>query len=194
MAGRPKAFDPDEALGRALDLFWQRGYEATSLHALLDAMQIGRQSLYNTYGGKDALYRQALQRYGRERLSLVREHLEQPGSPLDHIRGLFEMWVSMASAQPFRGCFMHNTIVEVAQRVPEWRELARQHLSELEGLFVGALERAQAAGELPETYAVRARARALIAAFHGLLALGKVGMDAAFIRDVAAAAVAPLEG
>ena len=184
MAGRPKAFDPDVALERAMNLFWRQGYEATGLQALLDAMQIGRQSLYDTFGGKRALYQQALLRYDRWRLGQVRHILEQPGSPLGNVRGLIEMWGAMASSQPFKGCLVHNTVVELGQHDAEWAEAARAHFLTLEALILDALQRARAEGEVPPTMDLPRRARGVIVTFLALLALGKANMDAAFIQDV----------
>src|SRR5687768_16430305 len=69
--GRPKAFDRDDVLDRAMELFWQRGYEATSIGDLVDHLGVGRQSLYDTFGDKYALYREALDHY--------RDHHGVPG-------------------------------------------------------------------------------------------------------------------
>ena len=75
---RPKAFDRDRALTRALELFQAKGYEATSIQDLVLAMGIGRQSLYDTFGDKEALYREALLRYVAEGPRAVLVALESP--------------------------------------------------------------------------------------------------------------------
>ena len=75
---RPKAFDRDRTLARALELFQAKGYEATSIQDLVDAMGIGRQSLYDTFGDKEALYREALERYVAEGPRSVLVALESP--------------------------------------------------------------------------------------------------------------------
>jgi AcrR family transcriptional regulator len=76
--GRARAFDADEALERAMTVFWARGYEGTSVSDLTEAMGINRPSLYATYGNKEELFRKALERYGEGPTSYEREALAQP--------------------------------------------------------------------------------------------------------------------
>ena len=76
--GRPREFDPDEALERALEVFWRQGYEGTSLGELTAAMGINRPSLYAAFGNKEALFRKALNRYADEHMGFIRVALEEP--------------------------------------------------------------------------------------------------------------------
>src|ERR1700693_5053048 len=77
-AGRPRSFDLDQALDRALQVFWRKGYEGTSLADLTGAMGINRPSLYAAFGDKEALFRKALDRYAEGPASYVRETLKEP--------------------------------------------------------------------------------------------------------------------
>jgi AcrR family transcriptional regulator len=77
-AGRPREFDPDEVLERALVVFWRQGYEGTSLDDLTAAMGINRPSLYAAFGNKESLFRMALDRYADEHMAFVRVALEEP--------------------------------------------------------------------------------------------------------------------
>src|SRR6266849_10442783 len=77
-AGRPRSFDMDQALDRALQVFWRKGYEGTSLSDLTGAMAVNRPSLYAAFGDKEALFRKALDRYAEASASYVREALNQP--------------------------------------------------------------------------------------------------------------------
>jgi AcrR family transcriptional regulator len=76
--GRTRAFDTDEALDKAMTMFWSKGYEGTSLSDLTEAMGINRPSLYATYGNKEELFRKALERYGEGPSSYEREALAKP--------------------------------------------------------------------------------------------------------------------
>src|SRR5215207_11169722 len=87
---RHKEFDRDEALQRAMEVFWARGYGATSVGNLVRHMGINRQSLYDTFGDKHALYLQALDRYREVEGRQMFELLERPGSVKKALRQLFE--------------------------------------------------------------------------------------------------------
>src|ERR1700747_1473227 len=76
--GRPRSFDVDKAIGAAMKVFWQKGYESTSLTDLTEAMGINRPSLYAAFGDKEALFRKALDRYNDGPAAYVREALEEP--------------------------------------------------------------------------------------------------------------------
>src|ERR1700693_4126605 len=77
-AGRPRSFDLDQALDRALQVFWRKGYEGTSLADLTGAIGINRPSLYAAFGDKETLFRKALDRYAEGPAAYVREALKQP--------------------------------------------------------------------------------------------------------------------
>jgi AcrR family transcriptional regulator len=76
--GRPREFDPDKALERALEIFWRQGYEGASLHDLTAAMGINRPSLYTAFGNKESLFRKALERYTDDHMAFVRTALDEP--------------------------------------------------------------------------------------------------------------------
>ena len=76
--GRPRAFDIDEALEQALQVFWRKGYLGTSLTDLTEAMGINRPSLYATFGNKEALFRKVLDRYSERQTAYLRSALEEP--------------------------------------------------------------------------------------------------------------------
>jgi TetR/AcrR family transcriptional repressor of nem operon len=92
MTGRPREFERDEALDKAMDLFWSQGYEATRVAQLCAHMGVGRQSLYNTFGDKESLFTEALTRYKQLRLEPMITGLRGPGSGLENVRRLLEGW------------------------------------------------------------------------------------------------------
>src|SRR5919106_1334524 len=106
---RHKEFDRDEALHRAMEVFWSRGYEAASVGDLVKHMGINRQSLYDTFGDKHALYLAALDRYPEVEGRKMFELLERPGSVKRALRNLFEGVVACALGEgERRGCFVGN--------------------------------------------------------------------------------------
>src|SRR5712671_3105788 len=123
---RQKEFNREEALQKAMEVFWSRGYEAASIQDLVKHMGINRQSLYDTFGDKHALYLQALDRYsaleGRKLLLL----LEGDGSVKRALRRLFAGVVEGSlCAGERRGCFMGNAMSELAGRCHETALRAR---------------------------------------------------------------------
>jgi len=184
MAGRPKSFDPEVALERAMELFWLQGYEATGLKQLLPHMGIGYQSLYDTYGNKHSLYVQALKRYSQQGIERLQEQLEAPGSPLGNIRRVVERWEDRAARAPKRGCFVNNSVAELSQHDPVVAEVAQAHLTQVEAAYRQALERAQAAGELSAGAGPQALARFLVMAAQGLILMGQANVGREALHDM----------
>lgn len=125
MAGR-KQFDVDEALEQAMRVFWQRGYADTSLDALVAATRLGRGSLYGTFGGKDALFRQCLDRYasthgGAYELALA----EHAGDPVGAVEAFFDVVLARIAdpAVPL-GCL----IAQSAMQTPVLEEGSKAHV------------------------------------------------------------------
>src|SRR5713226_921489 len=114
---RHKEFDRDEALHKAMEVFWSRGYGAASIQDLVKRMGINRQSLYDTFGDKHALYLQALDRYRDVEGGKMIELLRRPGSAKKALRQLFERVVEESlCGRERRGCFMGNAMSELAGR------------------------------------------------------------------------------
>jgi TetR/AcrR family transcriptional repressor of nem operon len=179
MAGRPKEFIPEEALHRAMELFWQNGYEGASLPELLQAMGISRQSLYDTFGSKRELYISAIEHYRARQLAQALALLERDGSPLENVKGVMEFFENLAADARCRGCFVANALVEMAPRDPQISKLLQDTLDLLREAIARALREAQARGELSPQKSSDSLARALTNAMIGLAVTGKlpVGQD-----------------
>ncbi|MEV6111496.1 helix-turn-helix domain-containing protein [Streptomyces sp. NPDC052109] len=192
---RTKEFDPDAALQAALELFWRRGYEATSMADLVAHLGIGRASLYATFGSKHELYLRALDRYGQAQNPLLTRELSRPGPVLPAVRALVLRFAAEAASEARReqGCLVTNTAVELA---PHDRAAARrveQSWDHLETLLHSALVRAQEQGELAGDRAPQALARMLLVLLQGLRVVGKACADPARVRDAAEQALALLD-
>ncbi|MFF5546117.1 TetR/AcrR family transcriptional regulator [Streptomyces olivaceoviridis] len=192
---RTKEFDPDAALQSALELFWRRGYEATSMADLVGHLGIGRASLYATFGSKHELYLRALDRYGQTQDPVLTRELSRPGPVLPAVRGLVRRFAAEATAEATReqGCLVTNTAVELA---PHDREAARRverSWDTVETLLHSALVRARAQGELAGDRDPLALARMLLVLLQGLRVVGKASADPARVRDAAEQALALLD-
>lgn len=147
---RPKEFDVDLALQRALEVFWQKGYEATSMQDLVDAMGIQRASLYGTFGDKRSLYLRALDSYQAKAFEEMRERLETATSPRDALVDLLLGAAGIACSRSGRkGCFCVNASVELGAEDRDIAGRMRAHGQAVEGLFAAALRRAVELHELP---------------------------------------------
>ncbi|MFI9202095.1 TetR/AcrR family transcriptional regulator [Streptomyces sp. NPDC053048] len=186
---RTKEFDPDAALQSALELFWRRGYEATSMADLVEHLGIARASLYATFGSKRELYLRALERYGEQCGPTVVEELSQPGPVLPAVRALVMRFAEEASRDALRrGCFVTNTAVELAAHDPECARRVEEAWRSLETALTSALIRARAQGEFAadrDVADMTALARMLLVLLQGLRVVGKADPDPGRLRDAA---------
>jgi TetR/AcrR family transcriptional regulator, transcriptional repressor for nem operon len=181
---RTKAFDREVVLDQAIDVFWERGYQATSLEDLLAHMQINRQSLYDTFGNKHALFLAALDRY-EARNEAMFVALIDTDSVKDTIRHILLGLVEEAITDPRRrGCLMVNTVVELAPHDPIVAIQAANALQRITIAFEEALRRGQQRGEIGRQYDPVALALFVVNAIHGIRVLAKVMPDRAALRHV----------
>lgn len=192
---RTKEFDPDTALLSALELFWRRGYEATSMADLVEHLGIGRASLYATFGSKHDLYLKALDRYQQDRLPGLLHALSQPGPVLPAVRALVRRYADESAADDLRlrGCLVTNTAAELAPHDPAAARSVEQNWDRVETVLHTALVRAGAQGELPADRDPLALARTLLVLLQGLRLVGKASTDPARVRDAAEQALRLLD-
>ena len=190
---RTKEFDPDVALDLALDLFWRRGYEGTSLRDLLDGMDISRQSLYDTFGDKRSLFLKVLARYEKLAMEGLIQHLEGKGTLLA-VRGFCEYFMAEIVHNRERGsCLMASTAIEVGPADPEIQAVVKAYFGRVESALHGALASAMEAGQLPADRDLRALARHLVNAIHGLGIMGRAGASRPVLRQMLSVALSVLE-
>ncbi|MCI3239857.1 MULTISPECIES: TetR/AcrR family transcriptional regulator [Streptomyces] len=192
---RTKEFDPDAALQAALELFWQRGYEATSMSDLVERLGIGRASIYATFGNKHELYLKALERYDRAGLPPILRELSQPGPALPAVRSVVRRYATEASDEQLRanGCLVTNTASELAPHDAAAARHVERNWDQLEAVLHSALIRAQAQGELPAERDPLTLARMLLVLLQGLRVVGKASTDPTRVRDAAEQALALLD-
>jgi AcrR family transcriptional regulator len=188
-SGRTRQFDADEALDRALEVFWKRGYEGATLPELTRAMGINRPSLYAAFGNKEELFRKALGRYQTGPSSFVTEALRKPTARAV-AEAVFSGFIRMQRDRDRpRGCL----IVAGALACGEEAEPVRRELARLRQATVTALrerfEQAVRAGDLPEGTDCAALARYVATVLNGLAVQAASGATEKELRLVAALAM-----
>lgn len=172
-------------LDRAMQLFWSRGYAATSIEQLVARMGIQRGSLYATFGDKRALFFAAIERYDRVVTSRLLATLDDQASGRAAIERFFRLKVALATAprRP-RGCLVTNSAAELASRDPETGTRVGAVLARIEAAFRRAVVRAQKAGEIDPGRSARALARFLTSSAQGLSVMAKTFPDRATLDDI----------
>jgi len=174
---RPRGYETDRVVDAALDVFWGRGYAATSVGDLEAGTGLNRSSLYQVFGSKRELYDAALRRYQERELAPLRA-LEQPGADAVQVRAFFDGLADLFADVPRgrRGCLLVNTTTELAPHDPGAAAAADAYRARLEGAFAAALRGPQAP----------ARAALLTAATLGAFATARAdpGAAAAACRQI----------
>ncbi len=173
--GPERQFDRQEVLGKAMAHFWAHGYENTGLSDLIREMGIGRQSLYNTFGDKRALFLEALSLYFQRGVEPVLTMLRSPGPALDNIKKVFGFWEEMAGDPAACGCMLGNTVAEFGQADSEVNTIVQRYVGRVEDAFHATLVRARAEGTLKSTLSERDLARTLVTTSQGGALLSKAG-------------------
>ena len=182
---RQKDFDQDEALQKAMEVFWSHGYEATSMQLLVEHMGINRQSLYDTFGDKHTLFLKALDRYHEVETRKLTAFMERPGSVKKAFRQLFGGVIEGSFTDGHqRGCLMNNAMSELASRCKATAEKTSRNMRSVEDAFYNALMRGKKDGELKDLREPRAIARFLYTNFQGLVLTAKATQDRKTLEDV----------
>lgn len=176
MIGRPRQFDETEALEKAMEVFWDRGYEAAGMTELLETMQISRQSCYNTFGEKRDLFLKAIRHYGNTAMSEACDALLKPGSPLSNVRKFLEQSANCACKSGARGCMVVNSIVEFGGSDREVKKILRKMVTQIEAAIEKALQKAKDLGEIGRTADPESLAKFVAHVAFGFSALGKIKM------------------
>lgn len=170
--GRPRSFDTDAAVERAMGVFWSRGYHATALPDLLRATKLSRGSLYAAFGDKHSLFLRALDRYVAE--ALTRMDVEFDKEPVDGLRAYLAGYVDRTSgANGRRGCLLVATAMELAGRDAEVDRRIASFFKAMEARVADALSRAKAAGKLADGVEPSSAAKILLCFVEGLRVVGK---------------------
>jgi len=191
---RPREFDEAAALDAAMDCFWRHGYEATSVRDLAARMGITGTSLYNAFGDKRSLFRQALQRYAerstRERIA----RLESTLPPKQAVRAfLGEIVERSLDDRDRRGCLLVNSALEIAPHDPELGAELAARLGEIEAFFRRTVTAAQADGSVPPDRDPADLARLLLGVTLGVRVLARTNPQRELLEGTVRPALALLD-
>jgi TetR/AcrR family transcriptional regulator, transcriptional repressor for nem operon len=183
--GRPREFDLDTVLERAMHVFWTKGYHASSLDDLCDAADLNRPSLYAAFGDKHALFLATLDRYGDCAVARVTAALSRPVPVRDVIAALLTEMVEQIVARSGRaGCFIGNCAAEVAPHDRAAASCVTRNLTRIEAAFRAGFVAAKSRGELSPETDVGALARFFVASTQGLRLVGRTSADRKALNDI----------
>ncbi|MFF5029842.1 TetR/AcrR family transcriptional regulator [Streptomyces collinus] len=189
---RTREFDIDQAVDRAMDLFWRRGYAETSLQDLLKELSIGSGSFYAAFGSKERLYLRALERYTSLQGSDLERILDEETEIRTAVRKVLTSLVEADLTDPTRGCLVVNAATQCADR-PTAADRVGTAIRQVESLLAGALERARARGELSPEKDPRELARFLTTFIQGVRIAGRAQLGREFLEDALSTALRALD-
>lgn len=170
---RPAQFERDDVLEKAMQAFWDQGYNATSMASLVDATSLKPGSIYAAFDSKEGLFLAALDHYAQQSVARIKRALADADTPLQGIRGFFlNMVKEAAGVRAGRSCLLVNTVLEISRQNEMVQKRVNRHLADIEALFLHALKTAQANGELLPDKDPKALAAFLMTSIWGLRVLG----------------------
>ena len=190
---RPREFDEASALKAAMECFWRRGFEATSLRDLTSAMGLTAPSIYNAFGDKQRLFERALEKYldntTRERLRRLQEEFP-PKEAID--RFFAEIIDHSISDRQRKGCFLVNSALEVAPHDAKFRAVIAAQFGDIEAFFLRCILAGQADATISPEIDAREVARLLLGVLLGVRVLARTKPQRELLEGVARPALAIL--
>jgi TetR/AcrR family transcriptional repressor of nem operon len=189
---RIREFDIDQAVERAMDLFWRQGYAETSLQDLLKELSIGSGSFYAAFGSKEQLYIHALDRYVSTQGRDLETTLDEAPEIRPAIRRVLASLIEADLADPTRGCLVVNTATQCGDQ-PLAADRVNTAIRQVESSLAGALERAQARGEISPEKNPGELARFLTTFIQGIRIVGGARVGREFMEDALSTAMRALD-
>ena len=191
---RPREFDTLEVLGKAMNVFWTKGYKATSLNDLIKAMGLSKSSFYLTFGSKNEIFLNTIEHYKNTITAQITSvaRLNSPARKL--IESLFNRAVSRITEEGGqRGCFLNNCAVEVALNDVQAAKMINSGFKLMEETFYLLVQRAQVEGDIDNLKDARALARYLTNCLNGLLVTAKANPDPSYLSDIVGLSLTALD-
>jgi len=182
---RTKVFEEQEVLSKAMNLFWEKGYNATSAQDLVDGLGISRSSLYDTFGDKHSLFLKALKQYRKERVDPVLDGVDKAEDIEAYIRYIFEVVKAEAlSENKSKGCFIVNSAVEMVPFDKEVAEFANAIMRDTEEAVCKAIKKGQDQGVFTKRYPPRTLSRFIFNSLNGFRVTMKFDASKKMFDDI----------
>ena len=185
---RPKEFNQEKALRKAVGIFSQQGFAATSTDELMRVMDVGRQSMYDTFGDKRALFLKALEMYVTESVRSINVELERPGSALSAVQNALAIFAERNDLSSAEGCMGLNAIGEFGQRDADVTRITHKAASVQRQALMQVLTRAKEQGELSSDADLDSMADFFESTLAGIRMAAKAGKSRQALRNIAALA------
>lgn len=180
---RVKLFDKDDVLKKAMLLFWDKGYHATSIQDLVNTLGINRGSLYDTFGGKKNLFEQALALYCKENIKITREFLQSEESVKLAIKKLFQVFID-DSVEDKKGCFVVNTTTELSCEDDIINTALLNNKDNFEAMFCECLKKGQKSGEIAQNKDIKSLSYMIYVLFSGIRVVARLETDNQRLRQL----------
>ncbi len=191
---RTKEFNREEVVSKAVEVFWSKGFEATSIQDLVDAMGINRGSIYDTFGDKAGLFREAIRHYQLDAPSQNLLDKAETGDPRGEIERFFNALISRDTCGDIkRGCLVTNSITELSARDEKMAAQFKAGVGHVEDALFTLIKRGQETGDIAPWREPRSLARSLLATAQGMIVLSKVDPGAETLKDIAETALFQLD-
>ena len=174
--GRPKGFIPDEALDRAVEMFWEHGYEGVDMDRIARAVNVTKPALYRVFGDKPALLLKAVERYVMTYVAPIMAAFQAEPDIHRAVTAFCEAIVNITSGEARCGCMMAAVAMGQSERVTEIRSYVAKGFSATADIFAKRFEKEMKAGRLSRTPSAKVRGRALVDLMQGLQLRAKVGI------------------
>jgi TetR/AcrR family transcriptional regulator, transcriptional repressor for nem operon len=181
---RTKEFDEQHILNKAVDLFWMKGYNATSAQDLVEVLGISRSSLYSTYGDKHSLFIKALQHYRQQMIQHMINTVDHSEDVEQTIKNVFNSIKQEASNKNPKGCLMVNSAIELVQDDSKVAKIVDAMMLDLEDALCRAVKKGQDEGKFSTTHTARSLARFLMNSINGLRVAAKSNAGKKVLDDI----------
>ncbi|MFQ6602583.1 TetR/AcrR family transcriptional regulator [Flavobacterium sp. C3NV] len=173
---RTKEFNEDQALDKAIEIFWHKGYNGTSAQDLVTHLGLSRSSLYDTFGDKQKLFAQSLRRYQKNAQNQIVELFDQSTNIKETLQDIFKQAVIESLEDRItKGCFMVNSSVELAMHDEEIAKIVKNNSQTMEEVFTKAVLKGQNEGHISKAIDAKVLARFIFNNYSGIRVLARTG-------------------